>query len=242
MTTDKGETAMHPICIIDQVRTFKKLSIRGLARISGVNPANLSGWFREHPGRLSPQKILQVLEALGLDPAGFPFPGIHRLEASSQSVSEMDRLEGTVRALVPGGATAVRLRPDTPRGRGSRDFYVLIPHCRPDVRVVLSIPVSRTPRDLLSSVRELRPEGLGVGSTRGGGEIGGTDPNGSFLSLPGPLVDRIAADERLSVEDLDGMLGLSMSGDRGWTWARVTTGLEAKGITPKETALKMGLV
>lgn len=206
----------------------------------GIEPSNFSRFLKNKPGVLSAQKLAGVVDYIGLTESGRLKPGIHRWSSPSRLPADQDRIEGTVRTLVPGGATAVRLRPDTLMGRGPRDFFVLIPHWRPDVRIVLSIH-PQTPRGLPSSSRELRPEGLGVGSTRWGGEIGGTDPNGSFLSLPGPVVDRILADERLAVEDLDGMLGLSISGDRGWTWERVAAGLEAKGIPPEEVARKMGL-
>lgn len=231
---------MLPIDIIDQVRTFKKMSVRELGRVSGVNHGNLSGWLRGIPERLSPGKIDRVLGALGLDPAGFPLPGIHRLEASSQSVSEMDRLEGTVRILVPGGSTVVFLRPDNILERRTQYLYALIPNLRLDLRVVLLIP-PMTFKDRLAPLRGLDLRGLGTGSKWLGGSTSDEVSPDFCVTLSPSRLDRIRQDWNLTVEGLDAMTGIPVSENRDWTWKRLGALLESKGIGPEETARKLGL-
>lgn len=231
---------MLPVYIIDQVRTFKKMSVRELARVSGVNQAHLSGWFREIPGRLSPGKIHRVLEVLGLDPSGFPLPGVHRFEPSSMAVSEMDRIEGTVRTLVPGGVTVVHLQPETSE-RWTHYIYVLIPNRRPEVRIVLLIPPMLF-KDRLAPPRGLDLRGLGAGSKWPDGSISEENLANSVVTISSDQFERIQSwQESLTVPDLDFILGIP-KGDSDWTWKTVTAALESRGIGPEETARKMGLV
>ena len=82
---------------------------------------------------------------------------------------------------------------------------------------------------------------FGQGSKWLGGSVSDNQPSDSAVTLPPSQLDRLRQDADLSVEDLDGMLGLSMSGDQDWTPERLIAGLEAKGISYGEAARKLGL-
>ena len=242
---------MLPIDIIDQVRTFKKMSVRELGRVSGVNQGNLSGWFRGMPERLSPGKIDRVLGALALDPAGFPLPGIHRWTVPSHSRADVLQTESLVQKFLPGGGTICPVR------RENRIFikmttesyvpwspwirWVLVPLAFPDLRIILEM--GEKVKQLLNpfdnhSPDPFRMEGW-VWPDGSKGNEKGEIKKSLWVDLPEEKFLRISGDENLSILDLDAMTGIT--GNLKWTWERLIPALKAKGIGPEETARKMGL-
>lgn len=234
------ETSLPPN-IIDQVRTLKKMSVRELARRSEVSPGNLSGFFRGLPSRLGSEKVARVARTLGLTDTGL-LPGVHVWEGESMLLSEMEKIEGTVRTLLPGGMTAVSLKPENDfwGAGGSWDVTVLIPHFSKEVRVVLTLP-AMSPKDFFVSTRGLRLGALGKGSRWFGGSLGDQAVPDSCVTLTPSRLDRIRQEAELTVADLDAILGIGPSIVHEWTWEQVTASLSAMGITPEATARKMGL-
>ena len=231
---------------IDALRDLKKLSARQLAQQSGVSPGNLSGWLRGAPGRLGAEKIGEVVKALGLDPSGSLQPGIHRW-TTTMGNEDIERFEHVVRSLLPGGVEAIFIGEDQSwtewafLGGIARYVAVFRPNRRPDIRIILILrPLN--PKSLMPSARTIRIGALGAGSFWYGGSRADQKPNDSYIALPQNIVHRLLDSEDLSVQILDDLLGIDSSKGHDWTWEMVTSGLDAKGITPKETALKMGLV
>lgn len=226
--------------VIDQLRIMKSLSVRELARISEVNQAHLSGWFKGISGRLSSEKIEKVLLTLGLDRNGIPLPGIQRYTVPSMSTTDMEKAEWALRTLLPGGFLIITLRPDGVLDGITRYDYALIPNLYPGVRVILSLKTFNL-KDIIVSSRGLRLGGLGAGSRWYGGSVSDKRPTDSFISLQSSVVERIVNDENMSISSLEEILGLSSTG-KDWTWEMLNAGLEAKGITPQEAAKALGLL
>ncbi|MHB1758221.1 MAG: hypothetical protein ACYCT9_12075 [Leptospirillum sp.] len=61
-----------------------------------------------------------------------------------------------------------------------------------------------------------------------------------WVDLPEEMFLRLSNDENLSVPDLDAIA--EISGSLTWTWERLGSALETKGITPDEIARNHGLL
>lgn len=219
----------------------KGLTPHRLALNIGIEPSNFSRFLTGKAGMLSHENLLRVSDAIGFDLEKRSLkPGIHRFHSKSLTVEDMDRVEGTIRTLLPGGVTCIPIKPVKNLKGYMRYDYVLIPHLHRDVRVILSIK-TLSAKSFFTSERGLRLGGLGAGSKWRGGAVSDDCPTDSALVLPSPLIERILVDKSLTLESLDEIVGIS-SEYTDWTWEMVTFGLEAKGITPQETAKKMGLI
>ena len=231
---------------IDALRDLKKLSARQLAQQSGVSPGNLSGWLRGAPGRLGAERIGEVVKALGLDPSGSLQPGIHRW-TTTMGNEDIERFEHVVRSLLPGGVEAIFIWGNESMtelfilGGIARSIYIFRPRLRPDIRIILILR-QLSPKSFLPSARSIRIGALGAGSFWYGGSRADQHPGDSFIEVPQNILHRLLDSEDLSVQILDDLLGLDPSKGHNWTWEMVNSELDARGITPEETARKMGLV
>lgn len=222
---------------------LRGLSPHRVALNLGIEPSNFSRFLKNKSGVLSAQKLAGVVDYIGLAESGRLKPGIHRWSSPSMLPVDQDRIGRITRRLLPGGVIAVPI--------SSSDFfsfrflYVLVPNLFPDVRIILSLPTVSV-KGLQGMVvgnpeRRVQLGDFGQGSKWLGGSVSDACPTDSAVTLPPSQLDRLRQDADLSVEDLDEMLGLSISGDQGWTPERLIAGLEAKGISYGEAARKLGL-
>ena len=212
-----------------------------LALNIGIEPSNFSRFLTGKAGMLSHENLLRVSDTIGFDLETHSLkPGIHRFQSKSNTIEDMDRIEATIRSLLSGGVTGIPLKPVGMFEGFTRFDYVLIPHLQRDIRVVLSIK-TLSAKAIFSAERGLRLGGLGAGSKWRGGAVSDQCPSDSVLVLPSPLIERIVVDKSLTIESLDEIVGIS-SDHTDWTWEMVNSGMEAKGITPRETAQKLGLL
>ncbi|MHB8370915.1 MAG: helix-turn-helix domain-containing protein [Leptospirales bacterium] len=234
------------IQIADEIRKLKGISIRELAKTAEVNQAHLSGWFREIPGRMGMDKIERVLKVLGLADSNL-LSGIHRWMIPSQMTSDVEKAEYLVRELCPGGGKLYPLRSANivqaiiPASFGSFlpwMLWVLVPIASPQVRIVFSIKPSPKTLNFLGSIRSLYPKYFG--GILPDGSSPDEIPSSAWIPIPPEIFDRIKSDSDMTVPDLDAILGIS--GSSNWTWERLNAVLQGKGITPEETARKMGIL
>jgi hypothetical protein len=219
----------------------KGLTPHRLALNLRIEPSNFSRFISGKPGMISEENLARVCEAIGYDPNTHSLKsGIHRFTAKSMTLEDMDRIETTVRSLIPGGVTAIPLKPEGFFEGLTRYVYVLIPHLERNIRVVLSVKAISS-KSFFSDERGLRLGGLGSGSKWRGGAVSDQCPLDSVLVLPKPVIERIVVDESLSVESLDQILGIERD-SADWTWEMVIAGMEKKGIIPREAAKILGLL
>lgn len=232
--------------LIDSLRVFKGLSLRELAKIAGLNASGLSFWIRGKEKRVSMERLKSAKTVLGLSDTGL-LPGIHRWIIPSATTSDVEKAEYIVREFCPGGVTVFPLRSANlvqafvPASLGNFlpwIAWVLLPVASPQVRIVIGIKPSAKHLNFLGSSRPLALKS--VGGTLPDGSSPEEIPASAWISLPTEVFSRIKTDLDLSVPDLDAILGISGSSD--WTWERVNSVLESKGITPEETARKMGIL
>ncbi len=242
---------------------------RELIFVSGMSPRRValnlnidtgawSHWLKyETPGKIGKEKLERVANYLGLNfSTGDLLPGVHKWQNPGADTSNMQQLRSLILRFFPGGGV---IYPTFPKilfdleelagvGKEKRKVaaaWVLLPNSRQDVRIILEIAPS--PHSL-SSI--FSPENLGKGWTWPSGSVVIKPPRldwkiietGAFTRLfPKGIGDgRVFGEESLTVPDLDAILGISGSSD--WTWERVNSVLESKGITPEETARKMGIL
>ncbi len=219
----------------------KGLTPHRLALNIVIEPSNFSRFLNGKAGMLSHENLLRVTDSIGFDIEKRSLkPGIHRFLSKSLTIEDMDRVEATIRTLLPGGVTCIPIKPVGKLEGYMRYDYVLIPHLHLDVRVVLSLK-TLSAKAIFSAERGLKLGGLGAGSKWRGGSVSDQCPTDSVLFLPSPLIERIVADKSLTIEALDEIVGIS-SDLTDWTWEMVTSSLETKGITPREMAKKLGLI
>lgn len=228
---------------IDNLRELKGLSLRKLAEKSGLDPSSLSYWIRGKESRVSAERLKSAKTVLGLSETGL-LPGIHRWTIPSLMTSDIEKTEYLIRELCPGGTTVFPIQPQNIVPTEVRFFFwmawalVLFPLTAPQVRIVLTAKISPKHLNFMGGSRFVNPKYFkGVlpdGSSPD--EI----PSSAWITLPPEVFDRIKTDSELNVPDLDAILGISGSSD--WTWERVNSVLESKGITPEETARKMGIL
>lgn len=228
--------------VLKDLIILRGLSPHRVALNLGIEPSNFSRFFKNKSGVLSAQKLAGVVDYIGLTESGRLKPGIHRWSSPSMVSVDQDRIGRITRRLLPGGVIAVPICSDF---FSFRFLYVLVPNLSPDVRIILSI-ANVSVKGLQGMVtgdkaRSVRLGDFGQGSKWFGGSVSDAVPSDSAVTLPPSQLDRLRQDEDLSVEDLDEMLGLSISGDQGWTPERLIAGLEAKGISYGEAARKLGL-
>lgn len=219
----------------------KGLTPHRLALNIGIEPSNFSRFLTGKAGMLSHENLLRVTDAIGFDLEKRSLkPGIHRFLSKSMSVADMDRIEGTIRTLLPGGVNCIPVKPVENLKGYMRYDYLLVPHLQRDIRVILSIK-TLSAKSIFTPERALRLGGLGAGSRWRGGAASDECPSDSALLLPAQVVDRIVGDKSLTIEDLDEIVGISADPNE-WSWEMVIASLEAKGITPREAAKKWGLI
>ena len=208
----------------------------------GIEPSNFSRFLKNKSGVLSAQKLAGVVDYMGLAESGRLKPGVHRWSSPSMLLADRDRIGRITRRLLPGGVLAVSIRSDF---FSFRHLYVLVPNLSPAVRIILFLADASVKglqgRGTGDKERPVRPGDFGQGSKWLGGSVGDDPPSDACVTLPPSQLDRLRQDADLAVEDLDAMLGLSMSGDQGWTPERLIAELEAKGISCGEAARKLGL-
>lgn len=216
---------------------LRGLTPHRLALNIGIEPSNFSRALAGRSGMLSLNSLVRVCNAIGFDLDRRSLaPGIHRFTLKSNDERKMDQSEEAIRSLLPDGTTGILIEKQERVGGFSGHHYVLFPHLQRNVRIVLSI------KTLSPIGRGLRLSGLAPGSTwRGGDTTSDHCPPDSVLMLPSRVIDRVTCDKTLTIEALDQIVGLSPD-DMDWTWKMVTAGLEAKGMTPRETAHKLGLL
>ena len=85
-------------------------------------------------------------------------------------------------------------------------------------------------------------EDFGPNATwRGGGSGGNKRKSDSVIILPSPVFERIIFDTALTLEAFDEIVGIT-SDKEEWTWEIVVAAMKKKGMTPRETAQKLGLL
>ena len=208
----------------------------------GIEPSNFSRFLKNKSGVLSAQKLAGVVDYIGLNESGRLKLGIHRWFSPSMLLADQERIGRITRRLLPGGVIATYIRSDF---FSFRYLLVLVPNLFTDVRIILSIATvsAKGLQGMVvgNSERSVRLGDFGQGSKWLGGSVSDNQPSDSAVTLTPSQLDRLRQDADLSVEDLDEMLGLSISGDQGWTPERLIAGLEAKGISYGEAARKLGL-
>lgn len=232
--------------LLNDLISLRGLSVRKSALENEIDQANLSRFLKGDIKRVGPEKIAKLVNYLALDGEGHLKPGIHRWSSPSRLPVDQDRIGRITRTLLPGGVLAIFIRSDF---FSFCHLYVLVPNLFPAVRILLSISALSTNsvvKGLQGIVtgdkeRPVRLGDFGQGSKWLGGSVSDDQPSDSYVTLTPSQLDRIRKDADLTVEDLDAMLGLSISGDQGWTPERLMAGLEAKGISYEEAARKLGL-
>lgn len=219
----------------------KGLTPHRLALNLGIEPSNFSRFLAGKEGTLSGDNLIRVCDSIGfnLDKHSLK-PGIHRFLSKSMTLEDMDRIESTVRSLLHGGVMGIPLKPEGLLEGFTRYDYVLIPNLDRDIRIVLSIK-SISAKSFFSNERGLRLGGLGSGSQWRGGAVSDQCPNDSVLVLPKPVIERVAHDASLTVEELDQIVGMTVDSTE-WTWEMISSIMEKKGVTPREVAKNLGLV
>ena len=233
--------------IVNLVRELSGLSIREVARRTGsVQPRNLASHFAGQSGKVSQEKLSSVCKALGLSENGL-LPRIHHWTIPSAMTSDVEKAEYLVREFCPGGVKVYPLRSANlvqvfvPASLGNFlpwIAWVLVPVASPQVRIVLGIKPSAKHLNFLGSSRSLCLKYFG--GTLPDGSSPDEIPASAWISLPPEVFDRIKTDPDLTVPDLDAILGIS--GSPALTWERLAAVLQGKGITPEETARKMGVL
>jgi len=226
---------------IDSLRGLKGLSLRKLAEKSGLDPSSLSYWIRGKESRVSTERLKSAKTVLGLSETGL-LPGLHRWKVPSMAVWDVEKVEYAVRTLLSGGGTVVIVAREgiVAQHLIFNQALVFVPTIFPDVRIVLKYGLSVQRINPIAPERGVRLGGLGPGWKWHGGSIADESPMEAFLKVSSESFDRIDSDETLTVPDLDAILGISGSSD--WTWERLNAVLQGKGITPEETARKMGIL
>ena len=229
--------------VLKDLIVLRGLTPHRVALNLGIEPSNFSRFLKNKSGVLSAQKLAGVVDYIGLTESGRLKPGIHRWSSPSMLSVDQDRIGRITRRLLPGGVIATYIHSDF---FSFRYILVLVPNLFSDARIILSIANASVVKDLQGMVtgdkgRPVRLGDFGQGSKWLGGSVSDNQPFDSCVTLPPSQLDRLRQDADLSVEDLDEMLGLSISGDQEWTPERLIAGLEAKGISYGEAARKLGL-
>jgi transcriptional regulator with XRE-family HTH domain len=231
--------------LIDVLRELKGLSLRKLAEKSGLDPSSLSYWIRGKENRVSRERLKNAKLVLGISDSGL-LTGIHRWVIPSPTSSDMEKAEHLIRELSPGGVKVYPVYSDiltqAPTSASIIDhlswiLWVLAPITSTDVRIVLSIKPPNKRGFLPKSYRSLSlPNFSGVISD---GSSPKEIPSSVWKALLPQFFERIHSDAGLTIPDSDSILGIS--GNSEWTWERVVARLNAKGISPEETARLMEL-
>ena len=228
--------------VLKDLIILRGLSPHRVALNLGIEPSNFSRFLKNKSGVLSAQKLAGVVDYIGLNESGRLKPGIHRWSSPSMVSVDQERIGRITRRLLPGGVIATYIHSDF---FSFRFLLVLVPNLFTDVRIILSI-ANASVKGLQGMMtgdkeRSVRLGDFGQGSKWFGGSVSDNQPSDSAVTLTPSQLDRFRQDADLSVEDLDEMLGLSISGDQEWTPERLIAGLEAKGISYGEAARKLGL-
>ena len=233
--------------ILDLLRTMKSLSLRELARKTNNSHGNLSTWFQGKISSLSNERAEEIQRVLGIDPlTGRLFSGIHRWTIPSETTYDIEKAEYIIRELCLGRVRVYPLRSanlvQAIVTASLGNFlpwiaWVLVPVASPQIRIVLSIKPSAKHMNFIGSFRSLSPKFFGGILPDGSSpeEI----PSSAWIPIRPEIFLRVKSDPELTVHDLDAILGIS--GSPEWTWERLTAVLQGKGITPEETARKMGI-
>ena len=161
--------------------------------------------------------------------------------------SDVEKAEYIVREFCPGGVKVYPFRSANvvqaivPASFGSFlpwMLWILASIVSPEVRIVLTIKPSPKHLNFLGSARSIYPKYFE--GTLPDGSIPEEIPSSAWIPIRPEIFDRIKSDPDLTVPDLDAILGVT--GNSDWTWERLNTVLEAKGISPEETARKMGIL
>ena len=227
--------------VLKNIIYSKGLTPHRLALNLRIEPSNFSRFMAGKSGMISEENLVRVCEAIGYDPNTHSLKsGIHRFTTKSMTLEDMDRIETTVRSLIPGGVTAIPLKPEGFFEGLTRYVYVLIPHLERDIRVILSVKAISS-KSFFSDERGLRLGGLGSGSKWRGGSVSDQCPLDSVLVLSKPLIERIVFDESLSIAALDQIVGMTVDSTE-WTWDMIIAAMEKKGVIPREAAKTLGLL
>jgi len=236
--------------IIDSLRIFNEISLRKLAKDANLDPSSLSYWLRGIESRVSLERLKPAMTLLGLGEDGL-VSGVHRWTVPSHLIGDVLQVESIVQKLLPGGGTIYPVRRENRiLNKMTTESYapwapwirwVLVPLAFPDVRVILKM--GEKVKQLINPFDNHTPDPFRM--------EGWVWPDGSkgtekeeikktlWVDLPVERF-RLSDDENLSISDLDGMIGIS--GSAAWTWERLNTVLEAKGISPDEIARSQGLL
>jgi hypothetical protein len=225
--------------LLSNLISLKGLSVMKVSNDTDISHANFGRWLKgQKGGYVSEEKIAKVENHLGIED-GKLAPGIHRWLLKSMVTEEIEKVGTTLRSLVPGGVKIIYLLPKETFKGIIRYVYAFVPKVKTDVRIVLSIKALSL-KDLVNETSALNLGLFGHGSEWYGGSVSDKKPIDSNLILPFATIQRIVEDTSLTVSDLDSILGIS-SLDQAWTWEKIAIMAESNGITPFETAKKIGL-
>ena len=236
--------------LIDTLRIFHGLSLRGLAKEARLDPSSLSYWLRGKESRVSLERLKPAMSLLGLGETGL-VPGVHKWSLPTPSREHFSRAEKTVQTLLPGGGTLYQVRLGGILNPVSTDqlittlafvSWVGVPDHFPDVRLIFRIGYHSRTKQLLGSY----PFGESwLGFNLGSGwRCSTNDPPGAETPKKWIVLERNKYKELMeddfTVEALDNFLGLSNEDD--WTWERLVSVLKDRGRIPQEVAEELGLV
>ncbi|MHB1287376.1 MAG: hypothetical protein ACYCYP_12655, partial [Leptospirales bacterium] len=229
-------------------------SSRKIALELKIDTGAWSQWLKYMtPGRVGKEKLEKVAEHLGLDPmTGNLLSGVHRWTVPSHLIGDVHQSESIIQKLLAGGGTIYPIRRENQIliTRTTESYvpwspwirWVLVPLAFPDLRVILKI--GEKVKQLINPFDNHSPDPFRM--------EGWFWPDGSkgnskeeikktlWVDLSEKMFLRLSGDEDLSVHDLDAIMGIT--GSLGWTWERVISALEAKGITPEEIARNHALL
>ena len=218
-------------------------SVRKAAMENGIDQANLSRFLKGDVKRVGPDRIAKLLDYLGLTIEGKLKDGIHRWFIASMFPKDLELLSVITQSLLPGAILLIPLRSSR---QTSEQLYVLVPQNFLNIRILLSIDLfSRKKLMSMRSEEKERPLHLsdfGQGSMWFQGSIDEVAPQNCYVRLNDIGLKSIQKPD-LTVLELDKVIGLSHDSNfRPWTKERLIEELDARGISYKEAAQKLGLL
>ncbi len=240
--------------ILAQLIFLSGKSPRKIALELHIDTGAWSQWLKYMtPGRVGKEKLEKAAEHLGLDSeTGKLLSGVHRWIVPSPLIEDVLQAESIIQKFLPGGGTIYPVqRKNYISNKMTTESYVpwspwirfvLVPLAFPGLRVILKM--GEKIKQLINpfdnhSPDPFRMEGWFWPDGSNGNEKGKIK-KGLWVDLPEERFLRLSGDEKLSVPNLDEIMGIS--GSTAWTWERLISALKAKELTPDEIARSHGLL